>query len=99
MAVFVAFAGQALKAVDVHQGQGTAPDTAGVEGRDARLIDIAFQCSPVTEDDLKALGLALLVLEPGFVAWWCGIEALLALEVEFAFGGAKTHAGEIVGDH
>ncbi|MNP08923.1 hypothetical protein D3C76_1010100 [compost metagenome] len=53
----------------------------------------------MTEDDLQALGLAFLVLEPGFVAWWCGTEAFLALEVEFAFGGAKTHAGEIIGDH
>ena len=79
MTVFVAFAGQALKAVDVHQGQGAAPDTACIERRNTRLFDVAFQRCPVTENDFQILGLAFLVLEPGFSARWCGIQAFLAL--------------------
>jgi len=98
MAMLIALAGQALAGVDVHQGQGAAPDATGVEGRDARLVTAAFQRRPVAEDDLQIPGLALFVLEPGFVAGRSGLNSFLALEVEFAFGGAEAHPSEIVGD-
>ncbi len=91
--MLVAFARQAFTAVDIHEGQGATPDTTGVEGRDARLIASAFQSGPMAEDDLQALGLALFVLKPGFVARWRIVEAFLAFEVKLALGGAKPHAG------
>ncbi|MNY77745.1 hypothetical protein D3C86_2177550 [compost metagenome] len=71
MAMFVAIAGQALEAIDIHQCQGAAPDTACVEGEDARGVDVAFQRRPVAEDDLQIPGLAFLVLEPGLVTCRC----------------------------
>ncbi|MNN44477.1 hypothetical protein D3C81_1587690 [compost metagenome] len=38
------------------------------------------------------------MLKPRFISGGCCVEAFLALEVEFAFGGAEAHAGEVVGD-
>ncbi len=53
----------------------------------------------MAEDDLRVVGLALLVGKPGFVARQRGVGAFLAFEVQFAIGGAEAHAREVVGDH
>ena len=98
VARIITIAVQALAGVDIEQGHGPAPDTTSVECEYARLLAVAFQCGPVSKDDLYILGFSFFISEPRGEAGWSAIYALFALEVELAVAVAKTHAGEVVGD-
>ena len=98
-AEIVTVAAQALARVDIEQGQRSAPDTAGVECENARFLAMPFESCPVPKDDLEVLGFALFLTEPRCITRRSAAEAFFAFKVELAVPGAKTHTGEIVGDH
>ncbi len=87
-----------FKRIDIEQCHGAAPDTPAVQRKDPRLVATAFKRRPVAEDDFHIARLAILVAEPRGVTGYCGADAFLALEVEFAIAGAEAHTRKIVGD-